>query len=289
MRRIIVAVMAVAALAAAGCGGSDHGGGTAKPSATGSSAPATPSMRPPAGDAPGSMAALGDSITLGVDACTQFGACPRVSWATGDAGDSHYRRLVAKNPHMTGQAHNLAVTGAKVADLPRHATQATRLRAEYVTMLIGANDACTDTTESMTPVSSFRASVTAALAKLDQKPWVFVASVPDLYRLWQIGHDNPRMTYVWGFGLCQSMLAEPTSTAPAATARRQAVRARVQQYNAELARACKQYGPRCRYDGGAVFDADFTAADVSTIDGFHPSATGQHRLAAITYRAGFNW
>jgi lysophospholipase L1-like esterase len=85
------------------------------------------------------------------------------------------------------------------------------------------------------------------------------------------------------------MLANPTSFAEADVARRDRVQQRVIDYNAELAAACAAYGPKCRFDGNAVFDFRFTLSNVSGWDYFHPNRAGQIRLAEVSYQAGFNW
>src|SRR5436309_3121237 len=78
---------------------------------------------------------------------------------------------------------------------------------------------------------------------------VFVVSVPDIKRLWAIGKDNGNARFAWGaFGICQSMLANPTSTAAADTARRDRVRQQVIDYNVQLAQACAAYGANCKFD-----------------------------------------
>src|SRR5215469_4591395 len=70
---------------------------------------------------PGSMAAIGDSITQAVDDCCSLGSHPQDSWSTGDGYPangirSHYVRLLAMNPSIAGNASNDSVPGAKVAD-----------------------------------------------------------------------------------------------------------------------------------------------------------------------------
>src|SRR4051794_41652035 len=96
---------------------------------------------------PGSMAAMGDSISRGYDVCCSFGEHPQNAWSTGDAaGDgvtSHYERLLAADPAIAGHAFNDAVTGARMAGAPAQAAQAVGQGAQYVTVLMGANDVCT--------------------------------------------------------------------------------------------------------------------------------------------------
>jgi lysophospholipase L1-like esterase len=85
------------------------------------------------------------------------------------------------------------------------------------------------------------------------------------------------------------MLANPTSTAAADTARRDRVRQRVVDFNAQLAAACAAYGSNCRYDGGAIFNYPFALNQISTWDYFHPNTAGQQVLASVSYAAGFGW
>ncbi|GIG59442.1 lipoprotein [Longispora fulva] len=244
---------------------------------------------------PGSMASLGDSITRGFNACGWYSDCTDKSWSTGaDATvNSHYLRIKAVNPAITGKNYNDAVSGAASADLPGQAATAVSQGAGYVTILMGANDACASSEAGMTPTATYRANLDAALAKIKSGTpgaYVYLLSVPDLKRLWQIGKDSGSARFFWSVGgICQSMLANPTSTAAADVARRDRVRQRVVDYNAQLAQACAAYGSQCRFDGNAVFNYPFLFSQVSTWDYFHPNAEGQRVLAQVTYAAGFGW
>ncbi|TDC68139.1 SGNH/GDSL hydrolase family protein [Micromonospora sp. KC606] len=236
------------------------------------------------------MAALGDSVSSGFGSCLALTSCRRNSWSTGDGVrvESHYRRLLDANPNIRGRARNHAVPGARAAALAGQAEAAVRDRADYVTVLIGANDACRGDIDNMTTVATFRSQVDRGLRVLREgrpKARVLVASIPDLHRLWEIGHTEPRAVRAWRAGICPALLANPTSTAPADRARRAAFRQRIDAYNAELKAACRAYGSRCRHDGGAVHRARFTLAEVNALDWFHPNAAGQNRLADVTFPA----
>ncbi|RKN35255.1 GDSL-type esterase/lipase family protein [Micromonospora musae] len=256
--------------------------------------PAAPAVADP-GPPPGSMASLGDSITRGFNACGWYVDCTSRSFSTGDnsAVNSHYLRVRAVDPAINGNNHNDARTGAKSADMYGQAGTAVGQGVDYVTMLIGANDACTGSESSMTPVSTFRANIDSALNRLrtglpDAR--VFVISIPDVHRLWSVGKGSGSARTAWSlFGICQSLLANPTSTAQADVDRRNRVRQRVVDYNMQLAQACAAYGPNCDFDGNAVFGYPFTLNQLSGWDYFHPNATGQQVLATISYPAGFNW
>jgi lysophospholipase L1-like esterase len=144
---------------------------------------------------PDSMASLGDSITRGFNACGWYVDCTSRSWSTGSYGpvNSHYLRIVATNPAMSGHAHNDARSGARVSDLNRQAQLAVSQNVEYVTILIGANDACTSSESRMTAVAAYESRFRTAMTTLDTslpRARIFVASIPDIKRLWFIGKDS---------------------------------------------------------------------------------------------------
>jgi lysophospholipase L1-like esterase len=253
--------------------------------------PATAATTPP----PNSMASLGDSITRGFNACGWYVDCTSRSFSTGDYStvNSHYLRIRAVNPAIQGRNLNDARSGAKSADMYGQAGTAVGQGVEYVTMLIGANDACTSSEATMTPVATFRANIDSALNRIRAglpNARVAVMSVPDIHRLWFIGKGSGSARSAWSaFGICQSMLANPTSTAQADVDRRARVRQRVIDYNSQLAQACAAYGANCDFDDNAVFNYPFVLSQVSTWDYFHPNTSGQAVLASVSYANGFGW
>ncbi|OKJ76422.1 SGNH/GDSL hydrolase family protein [Streptomyces sp. CB02460] len=279
----LAALACLGSAALAGCGsGSD---GTTK----GSAAERRPS--PAAGPVwdprPKSIAAVGDSITRGFDACSVLADCPEVSWSTGT--DSSVRSLAVRLLGASGavdHSWNHAVTGARMAQLPEQMALAADEDPDLVTVMIGANDACRDSARSMTPVADFRRSFETSMRKLRAgapKAQVYVSSVPDLKRLWSQGRANPLGKQIWKLGICKSMLSDADDMGAAAVARRTAVQDRVVAYNEVLREVCAK-DRRCRYDGGAVFDYRFTGKQLSQWDWFHPGRNGQARLAEIAYR-----
>lgn len=280
-RRWTTALLLIAALGALAC---EEGGAVAEPE------PSAPGK--PRGDLPSSIAALGDSITSGFGTCLALVKCERNSWSTGDSArvESHYRRIKSENDAIDGRAHNFSVPGGRAAGLPAQAAQAVRAKVAYVTVLIGANDACRATVDAMTPAAAFRRDIDEALGALKKglpKARVLVVSVPDLNRLWEIGHRDERAVKAWDNGICPSLLANPTSTARADADRRAAVAKRVDAYNRELAAACKAYGKRCVYDNNAVHKVRFTLDMVNRLDYFHPDTDGQKKLAEVTFSRAF--
>ncbi|NUU21876.1 MAG: SGNH/GDSL hydrolase family protein [Streptomycetaceae bacterium] len=292
-RHVARAVFAAVTAAVLGVAGCDAVGGNA-PAPSGTDAKsARPSPRPtPVWDrSPASIAAVGDSITTGFDACTVLSDCPEVSWATGGSArvDSLAVRLLGK-ANASRHSWNYAVTGARMTDVAGQMAQAVRREPELVTVMAGANDACRDTTGAMTSVAEFRTQFEDAMGTLRDalpKAQVFVASVPDLMRLWEQGRNNPLSKQVWGLGICPSMLSEPDSLTAAANQRRATVQERVEAYNKVLEEVCAK-DRRCRFDDGAVYEFRFGAGQLSQWDWFHPSVDGQARLAEIAYRTVTN-
>lgn len=288
-RRVRGAAAALAAVALAGgaalTGCSSDGG----PAARGPEGARSPSpAATPAWDAsPASVAAVGDSITRGFDACAVLADCPEVSWATGTDGGvrSLAVRLLGASK-AASHSWNHAVSGARMAQLPEQMALAAKDEPELVTVMIGANDACRDSVRLMTPEADFRAYFEASMRQLRAsapKAQVYVSSVPDLKRLWSTGRENPLGKQIWKLGICRSMLGDADDMGPAAVARRDRVQERVVAYNEVLRDVCAR-DERCRYDGGAVFDYRFTGEQLSEWDWFHPSRNGQARLAEIAYR-----
>ncbi|AKN69291.1 lipoprotein [Streptomyces sp. PBH53] len=279
--RSVLAVVAAVVLGAAGCAGGD---GRA-PAPEGTKARAA---RPPVWDrSPDSIAAVGDSITRGFDACTVLSDCPEVSWATGS--DARVDSLAVRLLGVTGAAEhswNYAVTGARMADLPEQMERAASRSPELVTVMVGANDACRASASAMTSVADFRADFEEAMGTLRSalpKTQVYVSSVPNLKRLWSEGRTNVLGKQVWKLGICPSMLGDADDLTSAAMLRRDTVQQRVVAYNRVLKEVCAK-DRRCRFDGNAVYDYRFGTDQLSHWDWFHPSKDGQARLAEIAYR-----
>jgi lysophospholipase L1-like esterase len=254
---------------------------------------------------PSSIDALGDSITRGYDSqgsgCSALADCPANSWATGtNSGvNSYFTRVKALNPAVvlaqpvksSTEGGNDAVTGAKMANLLSQAENAVKAphTPGQVLILMGANDVCTSSESTMTSVSSFRSSLTAGLNKLSSglpDSRIDMASIPNIYQLWKDLHTNLAAVLVWGTAkICQSMLANPTSTSSGDETRRLSVKKRNEEFNTVIKETCALY-IHCHYDNGAAFKVTFASSEVSTIDYFHPNTNGQAKAASTEFAAG---
>lgn len=269
------------------------------------------------------MAALGDSITrayntTGNGCPTGPGLdCPKNSWATGTnpAVDSFRERLDAISPQPL-TAYNDAVSGARAVNLLAQAEVAAAQDPDLVLIEIGANDACATTP---TPTATFREQVRSALEVLvasNKQVYIQLMSIPDINNLRSIFTEPPDQNALlrWElFHVCQGLLANPLSTEPADEERREAFRAQVIAYNEALEEVCAEF-KRCIWDDYAVFNSEFTTADVATVqntgglpiepfnkvpvfgpgnpnstaDYFHPSVSGQAKLAEAAWSVTAN-
>jgi hypothetical protein len=238
--------------------------------------------------APNSIAVLGDSISQGTNFDqAHFGSNPTYSWATGTqaAVQSVYTRILAGNPNISGKNFNYSVNGAKMTDANGQAVNlnGTPGGIELAMLEMGGNDVCTSTEAAMTPVATYRTQFQTAMNTLTTgfpNRRIFVLSVPDVYQLWALLHTNQNAVNFWNaFAICQSLLANPTSTAQVDVDRRARVRQRDIDLNTQLSEVCALY-PQCHFDNNAIFNAGFMAADVSDLDYFHPSLQGQANLAS---------
>jgi lysophospholipase L1-like esterase len=246
------------------------------------------SAQPPRPPLPDSMAAIGDSITRAVDVCCFYGSRPSHSWSTGyaprDGIASHYERIRALNPAIRGRRHNNSVSGARMADAPAQARRTVAQGAQYVTILMGANDLC-GSDGTLTPTRRFRAQFAKTLQILRAglpNTRVFVASIPDLHQLWSILRTRPLAQLVWqAAGICPAMLGLFNSPAD-----RKAVVDRERRFNRVLEEVCATWA-NCRFDGYLTYNYSFTRPMVSRLDYLHPSLAGQATLAALTWTASW--
>lgn len=233
---------------------------------------------------PSKVTSLGDSITQAFQTCRfPFTNCPENSWATGTSSTVKSVFFRIKEHNSTATETNRAVSGAKVASLNEQAKKAVSDKAEFVTILIGANDACANPPTSQ---ASFTSSLQTAINTLKSglpSARIYVASIPNIFHLWELFHTNKTATRSWELTKeCPGVMTEPTSEGTAAKNRRAATLAAEEGYDATLKSICSATA-NCQYDNGALFAAGFVASEVSTNDYFHPSITGQTSLAALAW------
>jgi hypothetical protein len=247
---------------------------------------------------PDTMAALGDSHSQAFNVANGlYGKNPSHSWTTGyDGADvvrSHYERILAANPAIAGRNYNYSLPRRKMSATLGQAQSAVAAGAEYVTILAGTNDLCTPTAATMTSTQTFRTQFKRTMDVLEsgtsRDVLVFVSSIPNLYAIWSVMHSRPyplntaiTNEQLWyQTGTCQSMLSPLNSEAD-----RQAVLTREEDYDTVLRQVCRAYA-NCRYDDDATFDVPLLPADVTPVDSFHMSLSGQAKLATRSWASSF--
>lgn len=266
----------VAVLTMAGCTASAESAPTPAPSQV-----ATPGSTP--------IAVIGDSMSLGVNACADVGACPSVSWALGD--DPIVNSIATRLAGVEGGTREhvwAASDGGDVSGSLAMLDKVVGSGAGVVMVLVGANDACTSSLAEVTPPAEFATDYAALLGGVSTglpDATILALSVPDLLQLWSVGRDDPRAVGLWNQSpSCRSLLADSDSDAARDEARRAEVDATVDAYNTAIAQACAAV-PNCISDDGAVHAAAFSQTEISAIDYFHASAAGQARIAEIAWAA----
>ncbi|WP_431801926.1 SGNH/GDSL hydrolase family protein [Microbacterium sp. bgisy203] len=233
---------------------------------------------------------LGDSVSLGVNACGEVGRCGAASWASGD--DPSVASVALRVASVTGDApkvNNRAKDGGTVADaLDVRVDEVIGSQPDLVLVLLGGNDVCKGDLDSMTPVDTFRAEYSELVARVhDGAPdaRILALSIPDLHRLWEIGHEDPKARDVWNSSpSCRNLLGDANDMSPAAEERRAAVTMRNQELNSVIADVCTSE-LSCTTDGGALYTYPFERDEISSVDYFHPSALGQKAIAQMAWTA----
>lgn len=250
---------------------------------------------------------LGQLATFGVTLNTKVLESPGLSWATGLEKNkrvkSHAERLMGLGLGSSRRVINEAISGDETQDLllkqlsELNKESRYRFRTEYpdyVTVLIGANDACADSPEDMTDVGDFYARFYMAMDEMlwnNSNTHILVSHLPNIEKLRTVAKDADVLGFdALGISKCQD-LWEVTGLCPTLTTHeepsiRQKVAQRVRDYNLAMTSVTKnlrsQYGDRIRVSERA-YQAQFSADNLS-LDCFHPNVSGQNILAHETWQ-----
>jgi lysophospholipase L1-like esterase len=258
---------------------------------------------------PKRLSSTGDSMTEAID--SELPAANHwASWANGYHGFwewllgltdvySHNQR-VTKNFGSSGRANYMeAKSGSDMFDFPGQAAQSVSRQASYVTVLMGHNDVCQNTFAEIPTNAVFEAKFREGMAKLKAGlpagATVYVVGIVDIYRLWQVAADKRALGIVdcavlWATSLlkwypCATMLSPLNRESD-----RQYARNRNLAFNGILKRLTEEYNasdPGHHYVyTDEVFKYRFVESQVSDIDCFHPSASGQKEMSRVTWNAG---
>lgn len=261
----------------------------------------TPTAAPTAPQLPSLLAAIGDSYSQAYSVSPAYRYDhPQFSWVVGtDANDGVFSllerfRALGASPVVV----DAATSGRKMIDATRQAdlvvAAAEKLapgEIAYVTFELGTNDLCSD---PKTAVATFDRQLGAALAilraGLPPGSRILMLAVPDFPHFHAVTQADPAtraaLLLPRNSNCCPPYLG---TAGPATTAEANYY---LSAYDAGLKSTCgdiekgaatgKLY---CTYNAALLAESDFTAADLSTYDYFHPSLAGQAKMAADAWRA----
>lgn len=236
------------------------------------------------------IGALGDSMSTGFNSFLPLNN-KRHSWSTGDSWirlvNSHYYRLKDALRGVQVVAYNYAVAGSRSRDLPRKAAELAALQPDYVTITMGANDACHEAPQTLANPERFTSAYRTALATLvAARPDVRIVIVPvvDLRQVYEfVNVEHSCHPLIDLRRLFCGPLMSPWATADE---RRLVLEAR-EVVNGEIARLAGEFPANVRVAWSAAEDGAMKVGDVSDIDCFHPSVAGQNLLAEKTWGDGW--
>lgn len=212
------------------------------------------------------------------------------NWSTGaDPRSGSHRLKIEALTKQPVEVHNLAKGGSKSGDILRQAG-GTPANATYVTILTGGNDICGATTVAELPsAATIKSRVAAGISEVKSRApqaKIFVASIPNLTRLYSVVKQDPTgTTYHQSNRICPIALGSFASETPAqAENRRKAVDSKIREVNKSLSELSTSTNG-VTWDGGAIYGVDFSIEDISTADYFHPSYSGQRKTADATWKA----
>jgi len=269
---------------------------------------------------------IGDSIGEGEAADGTIGeAHHETVWSTGyNIGDSVFSlnerfentdaAYYYENNSSRDALFNHAISGAVMADFAAQANDviaAVRSGAlpdpsvMMIAILLGNNDVCASTLDTMTDPVLFAEQYRAGLDVLAQNPEtssasIHVSSIPAIYWLWNAKYTNFSCRYfVWPFVPCENLLANPGDDCESPASRldpdaiyngdgsncrrRKTFHAKIRDiYNPILRNVLQEYQSDGRLPNAYfvdIFDVQFSSSHVNNGDCFHPSVAGHALLS----------
>jgi lysophospholipase L1-like esterase len=249
------------------------------------------------------IGAIGDSYTQAWTVSPKYrNDHTQFSWAIGSAPDDGVTSLLERFRALGGSpvVVDAATSGKQMKDALRQAdlvvAAARKLRpgqTAYVTFELGTNDLCASP-DPMTDPAAFAAQLQSAVAVLKAGlpagSRILMLPVPDFAHFRDITQASAAAKTTLGLPKNRYRCAPYLGTSNADWLARG--NRYLSQYDASLKAACDDIatggaaGPLfCTYGATRLADSDFTIADLSTYDYFHPSLAGQARMAADAWAA----
>lgn len=231
-------------------------------------------------DRPYSVAAIGDSISLGTNA-KNLGENLDYSWVTGTSINSHRQKILEIIPNA--DFHNFAINGAGIGktinmQLP---SVLSLNNLDYLTILVGANDLCHwDVNSYETSLLTFQQALNQGLQRIYSKfpdVTVLLLSSPNLVALKQ--YKNSKCQLIWNVTqICPSLLSSRVTAEQ--TQKFMEMSDKFSNLLEDMSHS-SMYGDLRHTD--VLYKSDFGKNDRSNIDCFHPSIQGQQNISELTF------
>ncbi|MEO5668688.1 MAG: GDSL-type esterase/lipase family protein [Bdellovibrionota bacterium] len=229
----------------------------------------------------------------------------KLSWSSGydtkGRVESHaYRISKIQDLKQSIPSYNAAVTGAESGDIQSQVDRMNQWSIktvnkqfpDYVTLMIGPNDACANSPEEMVDTNTYYSNVVKIVDEMLAKSpdtKIVVGSIPNIELLRTVAKDA---RLYWGVK-CEALWKKanlcPTLTTLSDPYQRAIVGNRIKDYNNALQEIVESrrasVGDRIRF-APQTFQEVFSADELS-IDCFHPNTRGQQRVANATWDASW--
>jgi len=275
---------------------------TASPTALPTASPTATSG--PTAPLPALLGAIGDSYSQAYSVSPAYlHDRPQFSWVMGTAKGDGVLSLLERFQALGDSpvVVDAATSGRTMADAPRQAdvvvAAAKKLaqgKTAYVTFELGTNDLCASP-NPMTGTVDFQVQLRTAILTLrtglPRGSRILMLAVPDFPHFRDITQADAaaraNLALPQNSDRCAPYLGTngPSSTAQADSY--------LSQYDASLKGMCDDIDANegttgrlfCTYNASLLAESDFTIKDLSTVDYFHPSLSGQARMAANAWLA----
>jgi lysophospholipase L1-like esterase len=264
----------------------------------------SPTAAPTAPALPSLLGAIGDSYSQAWSVSPDYlFDHPQFSWVVGTDKSDGVTSLLERFRALGGSpaVADAATSGKKMDDAPRQASlvvaAAKKLAAgqtAYVTFELGTNDICASP-DFMTDPAAFTAQLQSAIGTLrvglPPGSRILMLPVPDFPHFRDMTQADAAARALLALPKNLNRCAPYLGTSsPSAMVKANDY---LSKYDAGLKAACDDIDANeatsgrlyCTYNATLLADSDFTIDDLSTVDYFHPSLSGQAKMAEDAWRA----
>jgi len=219
------------------------------------------------------VAALGDSMTTAFNSGGEWSQ-PQNSWATGGLIDSHVEKIKRAFPDRDVGYINVAFPGVTSSDLKRQLLIVNRWTVDYATVLMGANDLCAGGVD-LDHYQRHMEKTLDSLVSHSPNIKILLSAIPDIKQALEVSRDND----------CNLVWKKILRNCPA-----------VQDFNL-LSHTWEAMNfiletVALKHKENVIFANDVNErkiepGDISKVDCFHASVSGQQKLADSTWKLGW--